>query len=42
MSHLHAVVNMLGPLLAYILKNKVKTLFGSLKMLNFLSHPSAR
>lgn len=42
MSQLHAVVNMLGPLLVYILKNKIKTLFGSLKMLNFFFIPSIR
>lgn len=35
MSQLHAVVNMLGPLLAYTLKNKMKTFFGSFKMLIF-------
>ena len=41
MSQLHAVVNMLGPLLAYILKKQKKTFFGSLKMLIFLI-PSIR
>ena len=35
MSQLHAVVNMLGPLLVYTLKNKMKTFFESLKMLIF-------
>ena len=39
MSQLHAVVNMLGPLLVYTLKNKMKTFFGSLKMLIFFFYP---